>query len=363
MTSIDQHLYRFEANGLGIYAAVERDCPRDDGRRNGKPDGSWLPRVGPKYPGAISLFTETGLAKYWGSGLMHWHASVTAAPMRAWRATQQGAMHHRDRFQIITEPGNVSFVEEIEISQRFTTLNGDIRGTIFWDFDGTLAVSSPLWGRAARAALEELAPKHAFDLHQLKSLFDSIFPWHNPHVDHEKHCCSETWWSWMEEIFRDCFIKIGAPNDVATSAATRVKAEVLNPHSYRVIDGAVTTLDFLRNAGWRHIIVSNHVPELESIVDGLGLKCHFDHVITSGVVGYEKPHRRMFDYAIELAGEQNKPMWMIGDNPIADIAGAKSLGIKGILFGKPDASTDTLQIAQLSQIAQFVSNEGSNGNS
>ena len=67
---------RFEVGNIGIYAAVENDCPKDDSRREKKPDGSWLPRVGMKFPGAISFWTEVGLDKYTRSGLRSWHESV-----------------------------------------------------------------------------------------------------------------------------------------------------------------------------------------------------------------------------------------------------------------------------------------------
>ena len=56
--------YRFTCSGKGIYEVVDRDCPRTDPRRFDKPDGSWLPKVGPNFPGAISFWTEKGLEKY-----------------------------------------------------------------------------------------------------------------------------------------------------------------------------------------------------------------------------------------------------------------------------------------------------------
>ena len=54
----------------------------------------------------------------------------------------------------------------------------------------------------------------------------------------------------------------------------------------------------------------------------------FDAVISSGIVGYEKPHRRMFETArAHTLGDQ--AIWMIGDNPTADCVAAMALGVKG----------------------------------
>jgi putative hydrolase of the HAD superfamily len=88
-------------------------------------------------------------------------------------------------------------------------------------------------------------------------------------------------------------------------------------------------LSLLSDRGWRHLIVSNHVPELASLVEGLGLARWFDAVVTSAQVGFEKPHPRLFDAARAVTSDG--AIWMIGDNPVADFAGARSAGIKAIL--------------------------------
>lgn len=100
--------YRFVANGVGIYEAVDKYCPRTDLRRNGKPDGSWLPRVGERYAGAISFWTEAGLARYLNSGLQEWHRSVIESPLEVLVTDEIGAPVYRDEFQVICEVGDLS---------------------------------------------------------------------------------------------------------------------------------------------------------------------------------------------------------------------------------------------------------------
>jgi HAD superfamily hydrolase (TIGR01549 family) len=77
-------------------------------------------------------------------------------------------------------------------------------------------------------------------------------------------------------------------------------------------------------------VVSNHVPELPTLIDALGLSSFFDAVISSGVVGYEKPHRRMFETAREHT-IFDRTIWMVGDNPSADCVAAVAFGVKAIL--------------------------------
>ena len=99
--------YRFVAGNQGVYEAVERDCPRSDLRRNLKPDGSWLSRVGEKFPGAISFWTEHGLEKYFMSGLQEWHRSVVADPLFVLTATAIQDSVYEDPFQIICQSESV----------------------------------------------------------------------------------------------------------------------------------------------------------------------------------------------------------------------------------------------------------------
>jgi putative hydrolase of the HAD superfamily len=81
-------------------------------------------------------------------------------------------------------------------------------------------------------------------------------------------------------------------------------------------------------------MVSNHVPELPELVEGLGLARHFAAVVTSGIVGYEKPHPRMFEVA-RTHTIPGKPVWMMGDNLVSDCLAVTPLGVQAILVRLP----------------------------
>lgn len=99
--------YRFVCGNVGIYEAVDRDCPRSDARREGKPDAAWLPKVGPKFLGAISFWTEHGLRQYLRSGLQVWHCSVVDEDVSIVVAPEIERTLHSDDFQVICEQGAV----------------------------------------------------------------------------------------------------------------------------------------------------------------------------------------------------------------------------------------------------------------
>jgi FMN phosphatase YigB (HAD superfamily) len=65
-------------------------------------------------------------------------------------------------------------------------------------------------------------------------------------------------------------------------------------------------------------------------------------VVTSAAVGVEKPHPLIFRTALDAAGTPTHA-WMIGDNPVADVAGAAKLGIPGVLVRVPAFSADYIE--------------------
>lgn len=101
--------YRVTVDGVGIYEAVDRDCSKGDPRRVNKPDGSWLPKKGLDYPGAISYWTEAGWKKYQESGLYDWHKSVVDGPVTVETlAEKPQTVFHEDDLQIIVPSGRAS---------------------------------------------------------------------------------------------------------------------------------------------------------------------------------------------------------------------------------------------------------------
>lgn len=113
---VSPRFYRFIARGKGIYQAVECDCPRQDERRVGKPDGAWLPRIGALHPGAISFWTETGLCRYIDSGLQDWHARVVNAPVEVEVGADPNQILYSDTFQIICMPEHITITDHTSVA-------------------------------------------------------------------------------------------------------------------------------------------------------------------------------------------------------------------------------------------------------
>lgn len=200
---------------------------------------------------------------------------------------------------------------------------------VLWDFDGTLARLEQGWTGALLRALDQLVPGHQVTREQLRPHLLDGFPWHHPERSHPHLKAPAAWWREVEGLLARAATAVGY-GSLAAELACRAHRLVVEPASYTVYPDALPALERLGACGWRHVVLSNHVPELADIVRGLGLAGYFEAIHTSALLGYEKPHAQAFAVAVEEAGHPGH-VWMIGDNPIADIGGALAAGIPAIL--------------------------------
>lgn len=54
---------------------------------------------------------------------------------------------------------------------------------------------------------------------------------------------------------------------------------------------------------------------------------YFDYVVTSEEAGYDKPHDKPYEIAVKKLNIKPEEIWMIGDNPAADIGGANKFSM------------------------------------
>lgn len=81
----------------------------------------------------------------------------------------------------------------------------------------------------------------------------------------------------------------------------------------------------------------------------LGLSDLVTQIIPSELAGFEKPSRGFFEYCLDQADVEARNCIFIGDNFIHDVAGSRTLGMKGVLYA-PDRRSISEQVT--AQIAK-----------
>jgi putative hydrolase of the HAD superfamily len=202
---------------------------------------------------------------------------------------------------------------------------------VLWDFDGTLAWRPGLWSGCLLEILDEHEPGHGATIELIRAEVKGGFPWHR-HPEPHTELDDDGWWEAIAPLLERALTSCGLAVERARELAREVRPRFTDAsHGWRLFDDTRAALATTAAGGWRNAVLSNHVPELEQLAGALGLAGLAEPVLTSGRIGYEKPHPEAFRHALRACGAPGT-IWMVGDNPVADVGGAEALGIPAILI-------------------------------
>lgn len=229
------------------------------------------------------------------------------------------------------------------------------RKVLIWDFDGTLAYRDGMWSGAMVEVLDGHEPGHGITREHLRPFLRKGFPWHNAEEPHLELADPDAWWQRLQPVFAAAYSARGIGATRAAELACEIRGRYTDPAAWSVYSDVPDALAQLHADGWTHVVLSNHIPELETLMAALGLRASFDAVYSSALIGYEKPNPRAFRHVLDAVGSYG-PVWMIGDNPVADIAGAAALGIPGILV-RSESEEARISSADLTGIRVLINGQ------
>ena len=105
----------------------------------------------------------------------------------------------------------------------------------------------------------------------------------------------------------------------------------------RIFDDAHETLQWLLDSGFRVGAITNRSHGGTTFLDELryhDLLKFFEVVSSSDQVGWRKPHRAIFDHALEAMGVGAEQSALVGDRPDADVSGARQAGMTAVWMRK-----------------------------
>jgi HAD superfamily hydrolase (TIGR01509 family) len=90
----------------------------------------------------------------------------------------------------------------------------------------------------------------------------------------------------------------------------------------------------LRSLGFRLGVVTNGPISQAEKIAAAGLPDLVDGWVVSAAVEVEKPDPQIFELAVSRLGDGQGSAWMVGDDPVADIAGAHAAGLSCAWVGR-----------------------------
>ena len=116
------------------------------------------------------------------------------------------------------------------------------------------------------------------------------------------------------------------------------------PAAYRVYPETPEILQRLRQEGYTIGVISNWDLRLIHILDGLDLTPYLHHISISAVVGWEKPHAKIFEHALHATSVQPSQALHIGDSLTEDIEGAAQAGLQPLWLQRDEISPHTYPV-------------------
>lgn len=220
-----------------------------------------------------------------------------------------------------------------------------------WDFDGTIALSHHLWSNSVRKAINMIEPDNKINFLDIRKCMETGFSWQTPEADYPE-ATGQKWWLQMNEHFYKSYLSLGVSENSAKKASEAVREIILRTENYILYETAVDTLEKAKAMGHTNIILSNNYPELEQVLQNLGIRNLFEDVVVSACVGYEKPRNEFFEIAKKKYPDGE--FYMIGDSVSADIIGGRNAGMKTILVHKGYNKSADFCVDKLSDILNII---------
>jgi putative hydrolase of the HAD superfamily len=149
----------------------------------------------------------------------------------------------------------------------------------------------------------------------------------HPELEHDE----QIWVAFTEDIVRG----MGGVGDAARACATAIVAEWERHENFFLYDDALPALAALRRHGLRLGLVSNGQRDLEEFAEHHDLDV--DVCVGSKRHGFVKPHRSIFEVALEALDVPAAEAAMVGDSLEDDIEGARALGMRAVLIDREGA--------------------------
>jgi putative hydrolase of the HAD superfamily len=160
------------------------------------------------------------------------------------------------------------------------------------------------------------------------------------------------WIDYHRELLTGC-----ASDSGAAERAEDVYRGFTASLDWRVYDDVRGLLRSLRARGLMLGVISNWTGDLDDVLHRVALRDHFDFVLDSAHVGFEKPHPDIFVEALRRAGCAPHHALHVGDSPEHDVDGALASGLHAVLLDRYDrypSFTRSPRVRSLADITELM---------
>jgi len=158
----------------------------------------------------------------------------------------------------------------------------------------------------------------------------------------------------LDDIVTSVLVSCGYDSQTIYGNVKKAVDIGLTTRKTRWFPNARRTLSILRSEGYKLGLVSNtHWRFLPSVREQF--EEFFDVITLSYEHGYVKPHPSIFTTTLEKLGVKANQSLHVGDDPIADIKGARNIGMKTVFVNRKEVKTNAdIEVKQITELTTFL---------
>ena len=129
------------------------------------------------------------------------------------------------------------------------------------------------------------------------------------------------------------------------------------------------TLERLVKRGYLIGVIANGKSRIKQYrLDSLGILSYINFLSTSEMVGFRKPHPKIFEDIIDQLGVKAEEVMYVGDDALNDVAPARAMGMVSVWFNHEDEEVELApeehemdyEIATLEELLELLPDEAPN---
>ena len=203
---------------------------------------------------------------------------------------------------------------------------------IFFDVGDTLIRAHPSWAGVYREGLADVGIEATEkDLERALLHETQAGAWWN--IEDPFDPTEESSWERIRAFDLAVLARMGL-TDVDDAAIRAIEGAFTRRSAWYVFPDVVPCLDAIAATGIRMGVISNFVWGGPELIHALELARHFEGLTVSARVGFQKPHRGIFEHALEQLHVAPEQAWHVGDSYKADVVGARRMGITPVLIDR-----------------------------
>ena len=172
------------------------------------------------------------------------------------------------------------------------------------------------------------------------------------HIDRFAHY-GETPYAFWRLFIGVMFEDLNLPVEEVEAAVRAAYHRFAVPDLWTVEPTLVELVNFCSGRGIKIFVTSNWDFRLIQILEGLGVVSFFEEVITSALVGFEKPSEKIFHYLVSVAECPPLQILHVGDKIEDDVLGAKEAGLQAALYRREKAPGIDFPFARVQSLREI----------